>query len=411
MSDVGLSDTVLHYKQVLVDFVTKHHAFLAYCDMEQNGIFQWTNGYQALTKQEFLECYDIVCSDLIKINSDFTRYVPKVYLSILDTLQYIIDVRNRHGEDLVIPPTFREIPKIGTLTTSDMKIIFSSFEDRSPLNELKSVLYLAYMHMIPIYILSTVQWMFTMHGDKKEGMTSLIDVVNPSTLEFAQQFKKLASSRSTSALKRRLIELPLMKRVFAAVDDTTFFDTYTDTLLGETSINIIGNLIRVYLRNVELLVIADMLFSGFYASVSNEHQLSYCETSRIIDKTEKDLSRLLSSTYQTTLTKNIIQRYLRTLNIALKKVKRYHARIVAIQHADEDDDATCPTYIQMLFGDMSDSDGQPVVCAICLESSEETKDTWLPLACNHVFHCHCLDRLVKSNTPNKKACPLCRCEL
>lgn len=408
MSDEGISDIILTFKREIVHFVTRHKSFLAYCDMEQCGVFLWANGYQALNKEDFLAQYDNVYSDLTSLYAS-TRYrVPKVYLSIFDKLQYIIDVRNRHGEDLIIPPSFREIPKLSTLTASDTRIILSSFQDKCPVNELKSVLYLTYMHMIPIYIMSTTQWMFTMHGQKEQGMTSLVDLVTPETLEFVKQFKacSISSASTASAMKRCLVELPLMKRVFTAIEDTSFFSSYTDIMLGETPITIIGNLIRVYLRNVDLLVLSDMLFSGFYASLNNEHQVPYKETSQIVNKAEKDLARLLSSSYQSSHTQRIMQRYLKTLRIALKKVKRYQR--LSGDRDDEDED-NASNYMHLLFGDVTDNDGHPLVCAICLESSEETRhDTWLPLGCNHLYHCDCLDRLAKSNN---STCPLCRTPL
>lgn len=411
MSDVGLSDNVLQFKCELVRIFKTYAMFLAYCDMESSQVFMWTNSVQALPIEVFTTYFDEVVNDITSVYTRFSRKIPlfpKIYLCLLDRILSIVEVREVHGNNFIVSPTFREIPKPSVLNPSDVRIILNTYKDRCNINELRSVLYLIYIQMIPVYIISTTKWMFTMNGIKQDSMNPLTDVVSQINLDFIIKFKSTVESSGT-LLKQRLAEMPVIKQSLTIIEDKQFFENYTDIALGEVPMTIIGNLIRLYLRNVEIIVLSDMLFSGFYHSLNDEHQLSYKETTRILLKAETDLIRMKSTISTSKLLTQVMKRYSKLLHIAIKKVKRYHSHVCTMQKSDEDlNDEYENVSINLIFGDVSDNDGQPTICAICLDNSHEKKESWFALACQHKFHCSCLDDMVSSNN---KYCPLCRKEM
>lgn len=402
LNDTSLSKQMINFKNDIAKFIRTHAVFLAYCDMEQSSLFLYTSGFQALGRNTFLTFYDSANNDLYGIAKKYHKVVPKSVMTIIDEIQYLIDVREHHGDDFVIIP-MSNLPKFPKFTDTEFKSIISLFPS-SNLTTMKTQLEFLYSQMVPLHVLSAVKWMIKIQGEKTESMLSIKSILNKDRVKYIREFQQETKKMDT-CMKKELIKFPFMYRVFRLLDDEVFLEKYSLSFLGESAECIISNSIRLYLRNIPLLVLADLLFAGFYNVVSYEKQPKHQEVQVLIAKFQKDLQLFEASLTSRTM-KDISVNATRALYIALKKVQRYHRWLCNIDDVDETPKLS--DSIDILFGDVSDSEGNPSTCAICLDNAIERKDMWWKLSCNHMFHCACVTNMINLK---HTTCPLCRSDI
>ena len=402
MNDTSLSKQMINFKSDIATFIKTHAVFLAYCDMEQSSLFLYTSGFQALSRNTFLTFYDNANNDLYSIAKKYHNVVPKSVMTIINELQNLIDVREHHGDDFVIIP-MSNLPKIPKFSDTEFKSIISLFP-RSNLTSMKTQLEFLYSQMVPFHVLSAVKWMIKMQGEKTDTMLSLSSLLNKDRIKYIRQFQQETTKMDT-CMKRELTKFPFMYRVFRLLDDEVFLEKYSLSFLGESAECIISNSIRLYLRNIPLLVLADMLFAGFYNVLSYKKQPKHLDVQVLITKFQNDLQLFEASLTSKTM-KDISVPATRALYIALKKIQRFHRWLCSVDDVDET--PNLGTAIDNLFGDVHDSEGNPSTCAICLDNANEKKDMWWKLPCNHMFHCGCITNMIDLK---HTTCPLCRKEI
>ena len=402
MNDTLLSKQMINFKSDIATFIKTHAIFLAYCDMEQSSLFLYTSGFQALCRNTFLTFYDSSNNDLYYIAKKYHKIVPKSVMTIIDELQNLIDVREHHGDDFVIIP-MSILPRFPKFTITEFKSIISLFP-KSNLTTMTTQLEFLYSQMVPFHVLSTVKWMIKMQGEKTDTMLSLTSLLSKDRVKYIREFQQETAKMDT-CMKRELLKFPFMYHVFKLINDEVFLENYSLSFLGESAECIISNSIRLYLRNIPLLVLADMLFAGFNNVVSYEKQPKNHDVQVLITKFQNDLQLFDASLTSKTM-KEISISSTRALYIALKKVQRFHRWLCIVNDVDET--PNLGTAIDNLFGNVNDSEGNPLTCAICLDNAIEKKDMWWKLHCNHMFHCGCITNMIDLK---HTTCPLCRSDI
>lgn len=402
MNDTPFQSKVLELKKELVDFIREHSIFLAYCDMEQSSVFLYSNGSQAISKETFMELHHHAMQQLSALEKKYKHQLPRMIISIINVFVTIIDVREIWNESLITKPSLDALPRLPkvfhTFCQSAMVLI-----PLSTLFTLHTQLELIYTQLTPFHVLSTLKWFITMQGSRNHEVEPIMTYVGQERYEIATTFINIMSGFKEPCLRGELIKLPFLTHVAKIITDDDFFNEYSLAYLGEISICILGNAIKLYLRSVQALVLSDLLFAGFYDVLAEEHHPDTQHIANLIQRLKTDLEQFKVVVTSITMAR-ICTHVTKTLQTCLKKLERYHKRLLSVRSVSDDNDIDTQ-YLTMIFGDVDDHDGKPLVCAVCLDNSQEKKDAWWRLPCKHQFHMECISRMV---TTKHTTCPLCR---
>lgn len=406
MDDSHFNTSIKDFKQSLIRYILKHGAFLSYCDMEHVGLFMYTNSKQGLKKDIFLDCYNIAHNDLIALHKQHQGKVPKVVLSIIEFIRTIIDVREINGEELVSLPCSNNIPSLPKYDVNIIHSIINNIEkdDLKSLHNSLEAIYIQCAHMNAIF---SLQWLLTIQGTNPCTNTfqSIEQYISHERIHFIKSFHKTISKGSSPIMLQDILKLPFIKRAVSVVNDNNLLSNYTLGTLGYTSELLIGNVTRLYLKNIKMIVFADLLFLGYYDVLQTSLMPNHKDVKVLITKAETDIKAFHGTMVSATMF-GIAVPSIRTLNTALKKMKRFHKWLVSIQ-TDEDEGVS--DALELLFGDTCDKDGNTLVCPICLEDAREKRDTWWKLnPCGHKLHLECFNALCQTSHRN---CPLCRMDI
>lgn len=403
IDDLHLNRNVKAFKQSLVGYILKHGAFLSYCDIEHVGVFMYTNPQQALTKDIFLECYNVANKDLHALYKQHQGKLPKVVLSAIEFLRTIIDVREINGEELVISTCDQNIPSLPKYDLDEIHSIINKV-DTDDLASLHKSLEAIYTQCAHINALASLQWLITIQGENPctRTLQPIQHYLSQERMDIIKTFYRNVSRKSTPIMLQDVLKLPFIKRAVSVVNDNKLLSKYTLRALGHTAEVIIGNVTKLYLKNIKMLVFADLLFLGYYDVLHTRLMPNHTVVKALITKAERDLK----SFDQTMLTASMLSigvSAIRSFNTGLKKMKRFHKWLVSVQ--TDEDDGTADA-LAMLFGDTYDHDGNISICPICFDDAREKRDTWWKLnPCGHKLHLECFDALCATN---HRDCPLCR---
>ena len=408
INDDNFNHMVKSYKQGITDYIVKHSAFLSYCDMEHVGLFMYTNSLQALNKDIFLQCYNQANDDLMALYKQYQGKIPRGVLSILEYIRTIIDVREINGEELVMLPSPDNIPKLPKLNVNELRSTIHNIGrvDLKTLHKSLETIYIQYVHMNAI---SSFQWLIKIHGVNPCTNTfqPIDQYLSDDRLTLIKEFQMTVAQQSTPCMLQDILKLPFIKKALSVVNDNTLLLDYTLETLGYTAELLLGNLTRLYFKNIKMIVFADLLFLGYYDVLHTTLMPHHEDVNVIIRKAEMDLEAFDKSMLNTMM-RSIVYPPLRSFNTSLKKLKRFHKWLVSIQ-TDEDEDEGVADAFALLFGDSRDQDGHASICPICFEDASEQRDTWWKLnPCGHTLHLECFNALCKSKH-NK--CPLCRVDI
>jgi hypothetical protein len=211
-----------------------------------------------------------------------------------------------------------------------------------------------------------------------------------------------------SRIKQQIMYMPIVKRVFDVSNNRYFLDQFSNESLGDTLGCLVGNVMKLYLKNVKIIVLGDMLHMGYYNVINNTFYPSIEQITQLLEKAKKDeiaLKALFDKHHDIC----ILNRLLRIFQIAIKRVSRFQKKVYKLQFKDEESELF-PSHdiISMIFGDVYDNDGTPTVCCVCLDNSCEKKDTWMQCSNGHKLHYDCYNETINSAYKN---CPLCRVNL
>lgn len=408
MNDESLSVDVIAFKHELVKFIKENSVFLAYCDMEQSGLFLYSNGSQAIDQKTFDSCHNEALKKLQAMNKKYDHKVPRIMMTIITVLKNLICVRERFSDTLIRIPSLDILPKPHKYNRDDITLAVNMIPTCG-LYALRVHLELAYSQLTHIHVLSSLKWLITMNGPKTEYMVPLSGFVGEQRLRDIRRFTQMLSALGNKlCMKGELSKLPFMSRVTKLMADPDFFEEFSLSHLGEVPMCILNHAIRLYMKNVNAIVLADLLFSGFYDAVTVEHHPPIEEVTSFISKLKNDINGFTLAISVSISRKNLCNRVLKTLHTYLKKLQRYHHKLCHLHGFIENDTQQSSNIMSLLFGDVYDIDGQPTLCAICLENSKEKQDGWWQMPCGHKFHMDCANELVECKHTN---CPLCRTTL
>ena len=409
MNDNNFSDSTRKFKESIIVFVQKHHAFLSYCDMEHVGVFLYSNARQALTKELFLQCYEQADKDLFSVHKKYQGKVPKVLLSVLEYLKTVIDVREINGEDMVMHLSDDNIPNFPKLQPHTFLVVSSL--DKANLGQMHQTLELVYAQCAHLHVLSSLKWLITMQGTNPSAndFISIRDYITGAREQCIKGLQSTLEKSTTPMMLQDLEKLPFINKVFKLIKDDELLDHHTLSTIGYTIQLLIGNVTRLYLKNIKMMVLADILFMGYYDVMNKEHMPNYKDIEHMIQKAEDDTKNFTDVTDNSTThrtIKSIARPATRAFYTSLKKVKRFAKWLKSYQYDDVAEQEASSHTLALIFGDLTDSDGQATICPICFETSTESKETWWQLAsCGHPLHLDCYNVLCKAEHRN---CPLCR---
>jgi hypothetical protein len=406
INDENFNHMVKSFKQSITDYIVKHSAFLSYCDMEHVGLFMYTNSKQGLNKDIFLQCYNQANDDLMALYKQYQGKIPKVVLSILEYIRTIIDVREINGEEMIMLPNQDNIPKLPKLDVNELRSTIHNIGrvNLKTLHKSMETIYIQYAHMNAI---SSFQWLIKIQGVNPctNTLQPIDQYLSDDRLTLIKEFQKTVAQQSTPCMLQDILKLPFIKKALSVVNDNTLLSDYTLETLGYTAELLVGNVTRLYLKNIKMIVFADILFLGYYDVLHSSLMPNYRDVHALIRKAERDLEALEQTMLSTTM-RSIMYPSLRSFNTSLKKLKRFHKWLVSIQ---TDDDEGVADALALLFGDSRDQDGHASICPICFEDASEQRDTWWKLApCGHTLHLECFNALCK--TKHSK-CRLCRVDI
>jgi hypothetical protein len=402
----ALSDNIINLKKELCIYLQKNADFLAYCDMEYCGIFLYTNGKQALSKDEFLHHYRKSYASLNILEKKYINRTPKIVMTIFDDIRELITIRDMYGESLIIPPDPYYLPKVPFLNYHLFQDVLDKFNS-SDILETADNLEIIYKQMIPLDIISKMMLYYDIQGIKNDNQLSLSEYLG-SSLYYISKFKEFINTGMLSRIKQQIMYMPIVKRVFDVSNNRYFLDQFSNESLGDTLGCLVGNVMKLYLKNVKIIVLGDMLHMGYYNVINNTFYPSIEQITQLLEKAKKDeiaLKALFDKHHDIC----ILNRLLRIFQIAIKRVSRFQKKVYKLQFKDEESELF-PSHdiISMIFGDVYDNDGTPTVCCVCLDNSCEKKDTWMQCSNGHKLHYDCYNETINSAYKN---CPLCRVNL
>jgi hypothetical protein len=410
MNDENFNDSMKQFKSDVVQFIHNHAMFLSYCDVERTGLFLYSNGHQALQKGEFIDYYDLAIIDLNNLYNRVSNRLPKIVFSILDRIRKIIDIREILSESLIIDPCVTNIPKFPYYSPETFNLVVTTIE-RSNLTALHHSLEFLYNQLIPIHIMSCFKWMISIQGEIEDSSDkqSIEQFITTERLLLLMELESTLTDPETPCMRKQLAKLPFIFCSFKLLKDENFIKQFTLQNLGYHSEIIIGNAMKLYFKNIKLLVWADILFVGYYDILDKKLLPRHADIGKIVKKAKHDMdtyNEMMVAPYMD----KISQRALRTFATSLKKVERFYKRLTSMQSKeDASNGLILSNAMDLLFGEVYDKDNNPVVCPICFDDCEEKKDTWWLLKpCNHLLHLECFNALC--NAKHDK-CPLCRNEI
>jgi hypothetical protein len=406
-NDDVLSVTIIKFKEAIINFINDNGTFLAYCDIESCALFMYTNGNQSITKDVFESQFVKARSDLMNIHKIFKGRLPKVFYGVLDDFQSILDVRAINDEKLVVPTSIANWPNFQKFQKEEFAHAIREIPSCG-LKDLYSHLQVVYTNSVPIFTLSMFHWLIIIQGIKTDEMPSIQETFDIEALVQLQNFKERLQGETVPFMKREFSGLPFLLNVLEIIEDNDFFQKHTYLFLGEFALCMIKKINRIYCRNVNTLVLADILNVGFYDVIAKDKQVPLEEVNLLLLKSTTDVEGTLACFQNNMYMYDIVKRSLFVLEEAIKKLKRYQRWLSHINDDDVNDDSSLHAKIDILFGNVFDDDGHPKICSICLDSSEERKDTWFPLPCSHMYHIQCVNQMLCRNITS---CPLCRKEI
>jgi hypothetical protein len=374
--------------------------------MEYCGIFLYTNGIQALCKDEFLYHYRKSSASLDVLEKKYVRQTPRTVMTIFDDIRELINLREMYGESLIVPPDPYYLPRVPYLSLDNFQDVLDTFNS-SNLQETADNLEILYKQMIPLDIISRMKLFYDIQGKKQVNQSSLSDYLG-SSLNYVLKFKQYICSDMCSRMKQQTMYMPIVKNVLEVSTNRCFLDQFSNESLGDTIGCLIGNVMKIYLKNVKLIVLADMLHIGYYSVMNDTCFPSIEQITQLLEKAKKD-ENAVKAIFDKHHNICILNRLLRVFQIAIKRVSRFHKKIYKLQVLDDDNGLFLShDIISMIFGDVYDDDGTPTVCCVCLDNSCEKKDTWMQCSNGHKLHYDCYNSTTKSAFKN---CPLCRVDL
>lgn len=403
MDDKKLSKGLLNFKKDIVAFMKRNATLLAYCDIEGTEFFTVVNGLYAYNPDLYHEHCQKAAAEIKRIYLNHKHKVPKATMFVLDDIQDLLFIRQNTKGDLSRPTdfsTFPQFPKFHKEKFQEDILKYSHGTTRTLVKPLTRI----YRQIIPFHVLSYMQPLLTLHGEKSRDTESVGDKMNTDVMHAIKVLKNFLNTHSVSPLKKEIQNMSVMVNSFDIVDFDILFDSYSFEPIGCFALHAFNTLNEFLQQNLGLIVLADLLYIGVYDAVSKEHQVDVETLSNMIMSCEKDLTLLYDELYPHSSLFTVFQPLFEQIDISLKRVKRYESYTRFINDTEE-----IPTYINMIFGDLQDKDGSPATCAICLEDASESKDTWFPLACKHHFHVNCINTLMLTCECAK--CPLCRLEV
>ncbi len=401
IDDRKLSKGLINFKQDICAFMGEYATFLANCELEATEFYAVVNAsFAPFTAGEYETLNKQATTKLRKIFNTHKNKVPKVVMYVLDDIQHLIDVRHIKGDYVCSPADFTIFPQFPRYSKQAFHAEILKFTE-SDVTNIVAPLVKIYRQMVPIYVLSNMQWLLTIHGEKGESMTSVGDKLNQEAIDGVKVFAQFLGSQALSPLKKELQNMPILRSVSELVENNIFFDSYSFDQIGWLPLRVFKIAHDFHQQHIKLLVLSDILFCGMYDAVSLKHQTNVDFVSKLIMSCEQELPIMYEELGRSKVMNNIIHTFIDNIHTALKRVKRYERYLRYVTDTEE-----LPKYIDIIFGDVCDSDGSPCTCAICLDDSKEKKDTWFQLPCKHLFHFDCVTGLI--DLGQQPRCPLCR---
>jgi hypothetical protein len=296
------------------------------------------------------------------------------------------------------------LTKNSKLDQQDLKTIIHSL-NKGSINEVQNAIKKAYTIMIPFYVIMDAQWLIIMQGPKKHNNVPLKTYFTDKLFEDVITIRDTMLDYDGMYVLKEMIHLNFLNTVFQVVNDRKFFMEYSADLLGEYTHCHFRNITKLFTRNVDLIVLADLLSVGMYDMLGIEWQMKSSQVQAIIDRANHDITNILEHYQDCSTMKLLTIDSLHQFRICLKKVERYQRWLTSQFDQDDMHNYTYQQLNDMLFGNVRDKDGNSMTCAICLDTADERKDTWFAFSCEHRYHLECINTLTSKNIT---VCPLCR---
>jgi hypothetical protein len=386
MNDQCLSKSFKSFKQDFAIFLKTHSVFISYCDIELRELFMFTDGSQSLTRSQYLDLYECAQKELDVLYIKYGK-MSKTFKSILDDISFLMDVRIFKDERLCIVmdnKSFASIARTASKDVFELPKIVTSLQ-KGGINDLFDGLKKTYAMLIPFYVFQDVKSLITMQGVAKEGDIPLSKYFPDVVFANANIFKDALLVLKDRLVLKDLLHLNFLHTVYNSVDDYEFFANYTPEKLGFYVICHIKNMIRILKRNVEVFVLADMLSIGIFDMLGQDWQSKSSTVERILQQAKYDVDCLSRCFQEYPIMSSLIGDTMSSFHTSMKKVDRYFKWLQSLEDVGVDNQI-----MDLIFGDVTDNDGNAVVCAICLDSAHERREGWFNLPCKHMFHSKCI---------------------
>lgn len=410
-NDDILNETTKQFKKDLILYLQQHSKFLSYCDLEQSGLFLYTNPEQALDKDKFIIVYNNALKAINGIYKKYQGRIPKVLLKSIQQIKTLIDVREMYGENLILQsPKHTLLKCLPTFDKKRFEFMIFYFQNCN-LEGLHTYLETFYSNLCLLHVISSVDWTVLMQGEIMcyNCFKPIQDVISVERLEYLKLVENTIASQDTPFMKQELTKLTFLRKSLKLLKNDTLLQNYSLASIGCNNQFIIGNATRLYLNNIKLITYADLLFIGMYDIVDNIYLPSHEQIQEIISSAEKDLKEFQEIMKADFMMFRISIRTTLTFKQSLKKMKRFYRWLKEVQCDNLNEQKEIQEGIDLIFGDVVDNDGQPTICPICLDSSDERKETWWKLQpCGHMIHLDCYNELFETQHSH---CPMCRIKI
>lgn len=411
INDEILNETTKQFKKDFTLYIQQYSKFIAYCDLEQCGLFLYTNPEQALQQSKFIIFYNNATKAINGIYNKYKGRIPKVLLSSIQHIKTIIDVRELHGEALIVQPSKHLLQKcLPSFDKTHFVDIIFHFQSCN-LENLHMYLDKIYSNFCLIHVISSIDWVVLMQGRTSchNCDKSIQELISVERLEYLKLVADTIISHDTPLMKQELVQLGFLKKSLKLLNNNNILQHYSINSIGYHNQFVIGNATRLYLNNIKLITYGDLLFIGFYDIIEQQYLPSHEYILEIISNAEKDLKIFQDIMKEDFIMYSLSIRTTYSFKQSLKKMKRFHKWLKIIQCDDLTEQQEIQQGIDLIFGDVFDNDGQPTICPICLDCSQERKDTWWKLQpCMHMIHIDCCNQLYETE---HSTCPLCRIKI
>jgi hypothetical protein len=404
MDDKKLSKAMLNFKTDITVLMKRHAKLLAYSDVEGTEFFTLVNASYAYPQGEYESNSKQASNQIRRVYLKHKNKVPNVMMLVLDDMQDVINIRHITQGSLCRPTDFTNFPQFPKYEKDKFNENILKFA-HTTVREMVSPLIKIYRHLIPFYALSSLQPLISIQGEKDIDDVSIGEKLNMDALDGVRLLKSFLHTPSVSLIKKHFQHMPIFEQSFDIIEDYVLFDKCSFEPFGSLALHVFKLINDFYQKNVRLMVMSDLLCSGIYNAVSQEHQVDVELVAKLIVACEYDFDMLYDELSYHSILDDITRHMIDNIDIALKRVKRYERYLRFIEDREQAHD-----YIDLIFGDVHDQDGSPHMCAICLDDAQEKKDGWFMLPCKHKFHIECVDNLLYSCGEVAK-CPLCRVDI